>query len=196
MTRRLPALALPLLGACLIAMTAPDGASAAPNPQVLIKTTAGEIVVELYPEKAPATVANFLQYVDDKHYDGTVFHRVIGNFMIQGGGFTKDMRQKPTRPPIALESRTGLKNDTGWLAMARTSVPDSATSQFFINVVDNSNLNYPQPDGNGYAVFGKVVQGMDTVTKIRNVKTSSSGMHRDVPVEPVVIESVTRVGTK
>ena len=106
------------------------------------------------------------------------------------------MRQKPTRPPIALESRNGLKNYTGWLAMARTSVPDSATSQFFINVVDNSNLNHPQPDGNGYAVFGKVVQGMDTVTKIRNVKTSSSGMHRDVPVEPVVIESVTRVGTK
>jgi peptidyl-prolyl cis-trans isomerase A (cyclophilin A) len=194
MPKILPLRALPALGALFLTMAVPDGASAQANPQVLIKTSAGEIVVELYPEKAPKTVANFLQYVDDKHYDGTVFHRVIGNFMIQGGGFGRDMKQKPTRAPIPLEARSGLKNDTGWLAMARTSVPDSATSQFFINVVDNDMLNHPQPDGHGYAVFGKVVKGMDTVNTIRAVKTGTSGMHRDVPVEPVVIEAVTRVG--
>lgn len=187
---------LPAIGAMFLSMAVPDGASAQANPQVLIKTSAGEIVVELYPQKAPKTVENFLQYVDDKHYDGTIFHRVIGNFMIQGGGFGRDMRQKPTRDPIPLESRNGLKNDTGWLAMARTSVPDSATSQFFINVVDNDMLNHPQPDGNGYAVFGKVVKGMETVNAIRAVKTGRSGMHSDVPLEPVVIESVTRVGAK
>ena len=183
---------LPLIGALLFSLAVPEGASAQANPQVLIKTTKGDIVVELYPAKAPATVDNFLKYVDDKHYDGTVFHRVIGNFMIQGGGFTQDMKQKPTRPAIKLESQNGLKNDTGWIAMARTSVPDSATSQFFINVVDNSMLNHPQPDGHGYAVFGKVVSGMDTVNAIKSVKTTSSGMHRDVPAEAVVIQSMTR----
>ena len=174
----------------------PEGASAQANPQVLIKTSKGEIVVELYPAKAPITVENFLKYVDDKHYDGTVFHRVIGNFMIQGGGFAQDMKQKPTRAQIKLESQNGLKNDIGWIAMARTSVPDSATSQFFINVADNAMLNHPQPDGHGYAVFGKVVKGMDTVEAIKAVKTGSSGMHRDVPTEPVVIQSVVRVGAK
>ncbi len=184
---------LPLIGALLFSLAVPEGASAQANPQVLIKTTKGDIVVELYPAKAPATVDNFLKYVDDKHYDGTVFHRVIGNFMIQGGGFTQDMKQKPTRPAIKLESQNGLKNDTGWIAMARTSVPYSATSQFFINVVDNSMLNHPQPDGHGYAVFGKVVSGMDTVAAIKSVKTTSSGMHRDVPAEAVVIQSMTRV---
>jgi peptidyl-prolyl cis-trans isomerase A (cyclophilin A) len=184
---------LPLIGALLFSLVVPEGASAQANPQVLIKTSKGDIVVELYPAKAPATVDNFLKYVDDKHYDGTVFHRVIANFMIQGGGFTQDMKQKATRPPIKLESQNGLKNDTGWLAMARTSVPDSATSQFFINVVDNTMLNHPQPDGHGYAVFGKVVSGMDTVNAIKSVKTSSSGMHRDVPAEAVVIQSMTRV---
>ena len=184
---------LPLIGALLLALAVPEGASAQAAPQVLIRTTQGEIVLELYPDKAPATVENFLKYVDDKHYDGTVFHRVIGNFMIQGGGFTPDMRQKPTRPPIKLESRNGLRNDTGWIAMARTSVPDSATSQFFINVVDNAMLNHPQPDGHGYAVFGKVVRGMETVNAIKAVRTGSSGMHRDVPVEAVVIQSITRV---
>jgi peptidyl-prolyl cis-trans isomerase A (cyclophilin A) len=187
---------LPLIGALFMTLAVPEGAAAQANPQVLIKTTKGEIVVELYPAKAPATVDNFLKYVDDKHYDGTIFHRVIGNFMIQGGGFTADMRQKPTRAPIKLESQNGLKNDTGWLAMARTSVPDSATSQFFINVVDNAMLNHPQPDGNGYAVFGKVIKGMETVNAIKAVRTTSSGMHRDVPAEAVVIESVTRVGAK
>ena len=134
---------LPLIGALLFSLAAvPEGASAQANPQVLIKTSKGEIVVELYPAKAPATVENFLTYVDSKHYDGTIFHRVIGNFMIQGGGFTPDMKQKATNPPIKLEAQNGLKNDTGWLAMARTSVPDSATSQFFINVVDNAMLNH------------------------------------------------------
>jgi len=187
---------LPLIGALFMSLAVPEGAAAQANPQVLIKTTKGEIVVELYPAKAPATVENFLKYVDDKHYDGTVFHRVIGNFMIQGGGFTADMRQKPTRPPIKLESQNGLKNDIGWIAMARTSVPDSATSQFFINVADNAMLNHPQPDGNGYAVFGKVVKGMETVQAIKAVRTTSSGMHRDVPAEAVVIESVSRVGAK
>jgi peptidyl-prolyl cis-trans isomerase A (cyclophilin A) len=187
---------LPLIGALLVSLAVPEGVSAQANPQVMIKTSKGEIVVELYPVKAPATVDNFLKYVDAKHYDGTVFHRVIGNFMIQGGGFTADMKQKPTNPPIKLESQNGLKNDTGWLAMARTGVPDSATAQFFINVTDNAMLNHPQPDGHGYAVFGKVVQGMDTVNAIKSVKTTSSGMHRDVPAEPVVIHSVTRLGAK
>jgi peptidyl-prolyl cis-trans isomerase A (cyclophilin A) len=187
---------LPLLSALFFSMAVPDGAVAQANPQVLIKTSKGEIVVELYPAKAPATVENFLKYVDEKHYDNTIFHRVIGNFMIQGGGFTADMRQKPTRSPIKLESQNGLKNDTGWLAMARTSVPDSATSQFFINVVDNAMLNHPQPDGHGYAVFGKVVKGMDTVEAIKAVRTVSTGMHRDVPADAVVIQSVSRVSAK
>lgn len=184
---------LPVIGALLFALALPDGAAAQSAPQVVIRTTQGEIVLELYPDKAPATVENFLKYVDDKHYDGTVFHRVIGNFMIQGGGFTSDMKQKATRAPIKLESRNGLRNDAGWIAMARTSVPDSATSQFFINVVDNAMLNHPQPDGHGYAVFGKVIRGMETVNAIKAVKTGSSGMHRDVPLEPVVIQSITRV---
>lgn len=187
---------LPFLGALLISMAVPEGAAAQANPQVLIKTTKGEIVLELYPAKAPITVENFLKYVDEKHYDNTIFHRVIGNFMIQGGGFTADMKQKPTRAPIKLESQNGLKNDTGWVAMARTSVPDSASSQFFINVVDNGMLNHPQPDGHGYAVFGKVVRGMDTVEAIKGVKTGRSGMHQDVPADPVVIQSMTRVGAK
>jgi len=186
---------LPLLSALLFSLAMPDGADAASNPQVTIKTNKGEIVLELYPEKAPATVENFLKYVDDKHYDGTIFHRVINGFMIQGGGFSADMRQKPTRAPIKLESKNGLKNDTGWIAMARTSVPDSATAQFFINVSNNAMLNHPQPDGHGYAVFGKVIKGMETVNAIKDVRTTSSGMHRDVPAEAVVIESVRRVGS-
>jgi len=180
-------------GAVLLAV--PDGAVAAGvNPQVLMKTSLGEIVIELYPDKAPKTVENFLKYVDDNHYSGTIFHRVIGNFMIQGGGFEKDMKQKSSRAPIVLESRNGLKNDTGTIAMARTSVPDSATAQFFINTANNASLNFPNPDGNGYAVFGKVVQGMETVEKIAKVKTGRSGPHGDVPAETVVIESVSRVG--
>ena len=181
-------------GAVMLAVPPDEAAAADANPQVLMKTSLGEIVIELYPEKAPKTVENFLKYVDDKHYNGLIFHRVIGNFMIHGGGFDKDMKQKATRAPIPLESRNGLKNDAGTIAMARTSVPDSASSQFFINTVDNASLNFPNPDGNGYAVFGKVVKGIETVKKIANVKTGRSGMHGDVPVEPVTIESVTRVG--
>jgi peptidyl-prolyl cis-trans isomerase A (cyclophilin A) len=187
---------LPFLSALLISMAVPDGAAAQANPQVLIKTSKGEIVLELYPAKAPITVENFLKYVDDKHYDTTIFHRVIGNFMIQGGGFTADMKQKPTRAGIKLESQNGLKNDTGWVAMARTSVPDSASSQFFINVVDNAMLNHPQPDGHGYAVFGKVIKGMDTVEAIKGVRTTRTGMHSDVPAEAVVIQSMARVAAK
>jgi peptidyl-prolyl cis-trans isomerase A (cyclophilin A) len=180
-------------GAALFAVPADEAVAAGANPQVLMKTSLGEIVIELYPEKAPKTVENFLKYVDDNHYSGTIFHRVIGNFMIQGGGFDKDMKQKSTQPAIPLESRNGLKNDIGTLAMARTSVPDSATAQFFINTANNASLNFPNPDGNGYAVFGKVVKGMETVDKIAKVKTGRSGPHGDVPTEPVVIESVSRV---
>lgn len=182
-----------LFAGVMMTATANEAAAAGPNPQVLMKTSLGDIVIELYPEKAPKTVANFLQYVDDGFYSGLIFHRVIGNFMIQGGGFDKDMKQKSTRGPIPLESRNGLKNDAGTIAMARTSVPDSATSQFFINTVNNASLNHPNPDGNGYAVFGKVVSGMETVEKIAKVKTGRSGPHSDVPSEPVVIESVSRV---
>ena len=153
----------------------------------------GVITLELDAASAPQTVANFLEYVKKGHYDNTIFHRVIPGFMIQGGGFEKNMSQKKTREPIELESRNGLKNDRGTIAMARTSVPDSATAQFFINTVNNNGLNYPQPDGNGYAVFGKVIEGMETVDKIAQVQTTRAGMHADVPREPVIIESVERV---
>jgi peptidyl-prolyl cis-trans isomerase A (cyclophilin A) len=172
------------------AQTAASPAAGA-APQATIRTSMGPIVVELYPDKAPRSVDNFMQYARDGFFDGTVFHRVIPGFMIQGGGFTRDMRQKPTRPPIPIESKNGLRNDAGTLAMARTSDPNSATSQFFINVVDNPNLNYPSFDGHGYAVFGRVVRGMDVVDKIKSVRTSTQGPHQNVPAEPVVIESVT-----
>jgi peptidyl-prolyl cis-trans isomerase A (cyclophilin A) len=163
-------------------------------PRVLLATSLGDITLQLDPEKAPKTVANFLEYVKSGHYDGTVFHRVIGGFMIQGGGFTADMAQKPTRAPIPLESRNGLKNERGTVAMARTSVPDSATSQFFINVVDNAMFDQANSrDGHGYAVFGKVVAGMDVVDRIRAVETASVGPHQNVPVKPVTIRSATIV---
>ena len=168
---------------------AKPGPVAAQAPQVKLTTSLGDIVLELDPAKAPKTVANFLQYVQDKHYDGTVFHRVIDGFMVQGGGFTADMVQKPMRAPIALEAANGLKNDSYTVAMARTSVPDSATAQFFINVKDNAMLNAPQPDGHGYAVFGKVVQGKDVVDKIRAVPTGRKGGMQDVPTTPVTITS-------
>ena len=193
---------LPLIGALLVALSMTEDAAAA-SPQVAIKTSMGEIVVELYPEKAPKSVENFLQYVRDGFYTGTVFHRVIGSFMIQGGGFTGDFYknvpgfgQKKTRGPIPIESQNGLKNDRGWLAMARTSDPNSATAQFFINVVDNAGLNHPQPDGYGYAVFGKVIRGMEVVDKIRAVPTTRKGPFADVPAEPVVIESVSVVAAR
>lgn len=161
------------------------------NPKVLFQTTAGNFTVELYPEKAPKTVENFLQYVKDKHYNGTIFHRVIPNFMVQGGGFSPEMQQKATRPPVPLEVNSKLKNNRGTIAMARTSDPNSATAQFFINVVDNQNLNAPRPDGYGYAVFGEVIQGMDVVDKIRSTPTTNSGMYQDVPRTPIVINSAT-----
>jgi peptidyl-prolyl cis-trans isomerase A (cyclophilin A) len=166
------------------------------GPRVKLDTSAGDILVELDQAKAPKTVENFLQYVKDKHYDGTVFHRVIDGFMIQGGGFTPEMQQKPTRAPIALEASNGLKNDRYTIAMARTGNPNSATSQFFINVAKNDFLNYPGQDGNGYTVFGKVVEGMDVVNKIVGVPTGNQGGHQNVPRTPVVIESMTLVGPK
>jgi peptidyl-prolyl cis-trans isomerase A (cyclophilin A) len=157
-------------------------------PRVELVTTMGTIEVQLDPPRAPKTVANFLQYVKDDFYAGTIFHRVIPGFMIQGGGFTASMQQKPTRPPIPLESKNGLKNLRGTIAMARTSDPNSATSQFFINLVDNASLDYPQPDGHGYAVFGRVVKGMDVVDRIAKVATENAGPMQNVPVTPVVIK--------
>ena len=152
--------------------------------------TPGVIVLELDDEKAPASTANFLAYVNKGHYDGTVFHRVIKNFMIQGGGFTPDMQQKPTDAPIQNEAANGLKNDKYTIAMARTGDPHSATAQFFINVVDNDFLNHTAPTGQGwgYAVFGKVVQGQDVVDEIRKVRTTRKGYHDDVPFDAVVID--------
>jgi len=179
-----------LLGAAIALQTS---AMAQNAPKVKFQTTQGEFVVELYPDKSPVTVQNFLQYVKDKHYDGTIFHRVIEGFMIQGGGFNATMTEKTTRAPIVLEARNGLRNDRGTIAMARTREPNSATAQFFVNVVDNNNLNAPQPDGNGYAVFGKVVSGMDTVDKIRMASTTNMGMFQNVPATPIVINSATLV---
>ena len=159
---------------------------------VIIRTTFGEIKLELDAEKAPKTVANFLSYARDGFYDGTIFHRVIDNFMIQGGGFDTDMRQKPTGEPIENEADNGLQNDFGTIAMARTMDPHSATAQFFINVKDNDFLNHSgkNPQGWGYAVFGKVTGGSEVLDKIRAVQTTSRGGHQDVPAEPVIIESV------
>ncbi len=179
--------------AALSVAGAMQGAHAADNPRVALKTTMGDIVLELYPEKAPKSVANFLDYVKSGHYNGTIFHRVINNFMIQGGGFDKDMKQKPTNPPIENEAKNGLKNDTYTVAMARTSAPHSASAQFFINVKNNGFLDYPGQDGWGYAVFGKVVKGTDIVDRIKAVETTSSGMYSNVPAKPVVIESVSVV---
>ncbi len=159
------------------------------NPVVIISTSKGDIKVELFKNEAPVTVENFLSYANDGFYDGTIFHRVIPNFMVQGGGFTPDFAQKPTKAPIKNEANNGLKNDRGTLAMARTQVVDSATSQFFINVVNNDFLNNGARDF-GYAVFGKVIDGMDVVDAIAAVPTSNKGMHGDVPTEDVVIESV------
>ena len=159
------------------------------NPVVIISTSKGDIKVELFKNEAPVTVENFLSYVNDGFYDGTIFHRVIPNFMVQGGGFTPDFAQKPTKAPIKNEANNGLKNDRGTLAMARTQVVDSATSQFFINIVNNDFLNNGARDF-GYAVFGKVIDGMDVVDAIAAVPTSNKGMHGDVPTEDVVIESV------
>jgi peptidyl-prolyl cis-trans isomerase B (cyclophilin B) len=165
------------------------------NPKVMLDTSKGKIILELYPEKAPETVKNFLNYVDEKFYDGTIFHRVIPKFMIQGGGFTADMKHKPTRAPIKNEADTGLNNDRGTIAMARTGDPHSATAQFFINTANNDFLNHKSKtqQGWGYAAFGKVVAGMDTVDAISAVKTTTRGAYQDVPVEPVVIKTAKRL---
>jgi peptidyl-prolyl cis-trans isomerase A (cyclophilin A) len=162
----------------------------AANPQLEVKTSLGTISIELFEDKAPKSVENFLQYAKDDFFNGTVFHRVIPGFMIQGGGFTPDMKQKGTRAPIPNEAQNGLKNQTGTLAMARTGDPHSATAQFFINLKDNSFLDYPGRDGWGYTVFGKVVQGFDIVQKIAMVPTGNAGPHQNVPNTPVLIESV------
>jgi cyclophilin family peptidyl-prolyl cis-trans isomerase len=174
-----------LAGLTLAGAAGTAAAAAADAPRVSLKTSMGEIVLELYPEKAPKSVENFLQYVKNGHYNGTIFHRVIDGFMIQGGGFDKNMKQKPTRAPIENEAKNGLKNEPYTLAMARTSDPHSASAQFFINVKNNSFLDYPGQDGWGYAVFGKVIKGMDVVDKIKLVPTAGG----DVPTKPVVIES-------
>ncbi|RMX02653.1 peptidyl-prolyl cis-trans isomerase [Corticibacter populi] len=198
-----------LLGACAAlalhpvlaqnATPAPTSASAnaaaaatADAPRVKLETSAGPIVLELNREKAPRTVENFLQYVQDKHYDGTIFHRVIDGFMIQGGGFTPELQQKPVRAPIVLEADNGLKNERGTIAMARTMVPNSATSQFFINVANNTPLD-ARPGNPGYAVFGKVVEGMDVVDQIKSVPTGNQGPHQNVPVQPILILSASTV---
>jgi len=184
------------------AAVVPAGALGA-DPQIDMRTNLGTIRLELYPAAAPKTVENFLQYVKDGHYNGTIFHRVIDGFMIQGGGFDKDFHQKKTRAPIPNEAQSGVKaglqNDVGTVAMARTADPNSATAQFFINVNDNGFLNWgnPRSDGNGYAVFAKVVSGLDVVNKIAKLPTGAGGpMPRDVPKQPVIIESMTVVGTK
>ena len=161
---------------------------------IKLTTNHGDILIELDAEKAPLTAANFEQYVRDGHYDGTIFHRVIGGFMIQGGGYTADFSEKPTRPPVQNEAKNGLKNTVGAVAMARTNQPHSASAQFFINVSNNGFLDYPGQDGWGYCVFGQVTEGMDVVNAIKGVATANTGGHSDVPKEPVVIEKAEVVG--
>ncbi len=163
---------------------------------VELHTNKGKIVLTLNADKAPNTVANFLDYAKSGHFDGTIFHRVINGFMIQGGGFDEDMNQKPTKDPIDNEAANGLKNKTYTIAMARTNDPHSATAQFFINVSDNDFLDFKSPSGSGwgYAVFGEVTEGKEVVDAIKSVKTGSKGFHQDVPVEPVVIEKAVVVG--
>jgi cyclophilin family peptidyl-prolyl cis-trans isomerase len=181
-----------LLAAAAIAAFAIGASTGAFAQKVRLATSAGDIVIELDASSAPKTVENFVGYVKAGHYDGTIFHRVIDNFMIQGGGMTAEMKEKPTRAPIPLESRNGLTNQRGTVAMARTMDPNSATAQFFINLKDNAFLDAANArDGNGYAVFGKVVAGMDVVDRIRTVPTGNRGMHQNVPAEPVTIKHAT-----
>ena len=190
---RLIGVALALLVCCQVG--AADGAA---NPLVEMKTSMGTVVIELYPDRAPLTVDNFLQYVKDRHYDGTVFHRVIPGFMIQGGGFGPDFSEKPARKPVRNEAANGLRNETGTIAMARTPNPHSATAQFFINVANNESLNFrfPTQEGYGYCVFGKVVKGMDVVNRIVKVQTGPGPAgHQNVPVKPVIIEQARVVET-
>ncbi|HEX4964250.1 MAG TPA: peptidylprolyl isomerase [Thermoanaerobaculia bacterium] len=192
--------------ACLLAIVGsasgaePQKAPAAPSahPQVLLETSKGNIVLELYPDKAPKTVENFLQYVKSGFYDGTIFHRVIPNFMIQGGGFTADMKQKETKPPVQNEADNRLLNERGTIAMARTNDPNSATAQFFINHANNGSLNFTgkSVSGWGYCVFGKVVEGMDVVDAIAQVPTGNKGMFQNVPTQVVTIKKATVVHAK
>ncbi len=191
-----------LFACVLVMLLALPGYSCSSNepkggPVILMSTSQGDMKIVLYEKEAPETVKNFLAYVNDKFYDGTIFHRVIPNFMIQGGGFTEAMSQKPTKPAIKNEAGNGLKNDTGTLAMARTSDINSATSQFFINVNDNDFLNHKDDSmqGFGYCVFGKVIEGMDVMKKIEQVPTGQKGMFSDVPSDPVVIKSVTVISS-
>jgi peptidyl-prolyl cis-trans isomerase A (cyclophilin A) len=192
MTRKILVLLVALI--CLTALTINAGA-AAKNPQVLMETSLGKIRIELFEKEAPISVKNFLDYAKSGFYNGTIFHRVIPGFMAQGGGFISDMTQKPVKAPIKNEAGNGLKNDRGTIAMARTMIVDSATAQFFINVVNNGALNHRDDSvqGYGYAVFGRVVEGMDVVDALVKVKTDAAKGHRDVPVTPVIIKSVTIV---
>lgn len=185
--KRITVFALLLAGAAAV-----NAADAQQRPRVLMSTSMGDIVLELRPDKAPKTVENFLQYVEDGFYEGTVFHRVIDGFMIQGGGFTPDMNKKETRPPVMNEADNGLRNRVGTIAMARTNDPHSATAQFFINVANNANLDFREkrPRAWGYAVFGRVVKGMDVVGDIKSVATTTKGPYKNVPAEPIVIKEV------
>ncbi len=183
-----------VLGACSDQGQSAGTPAAPENPKVLMQTSMGDIVIELFPQQAPKTVANFLQYVDDGFYTGTIFHRVIDGFMIQGGGFTGEMMQKETRSPVMNEADNGLRNTTGTIAMARTMDPHSATSQFFINVNNNTSLDFREktPRAWGYTVFGRVVDGMEVVRAIKSVSTGSRGMLRDVPTTNILITKVSR----
>ena len=185
------------VGAAALALTA---ANAQEKPRVEMKTGLGTVVIELEPEAAPKTVANFLDYVKSGHYEGTVFHRVIKGFMVQGGGFSGDMKEKASKAPIANEAekalKAGVKNDRGTIAMARTPDPHSASAQFFINHGNNDNLNFPSRDGWGYVAFGKVVSGIEVIDKIAEVATTSKGPYQNVPQTPVVIEKITLVSKK
>lgn len=189
----LAALVLPAAPAALAQEGEPSSAPA--NPRIRLETSKGSFTLELYPEKAPLTVENFLGYVDSGQYEGTIFHRVIPDFMVQGGGFTEGLTQKPTGPPVRNEADNGLSNDRGTVAMARTSNPHSATAQFFVNVIDNDYLNHTAPDFNryGYTVFGRVVEGMDVVDAISKVPATTRGPYQNLPVEPVVIRTVKRL---
>lgn len=195
-TLLLALLLTPILGACSDQEQSAATPAAADNPRVLMQTSMGELVIELYPQQAPISVANFLQYVDDGFYEGTIFHRVIDGFMIQGGGFTQELEKKATRPPILNEADNGLRNTIGTLAMARTPEPHSATSQFFINVANNTSLDFREktPRAWGYAVFGRVVKGMEVVKAIKSVPTGSRAMYQDVPTTSIVIQKVSRLG--
>lgn len=185
-------LSLKIFGLCFVVMgVISTGGARAANPIVVMETSMGTIKIELFEEKAPITVKNFLSYVENKHYDGLIFHRVMADFMIQGGGFEPGMKEKKTKEPIKNEAGNQLSNVRGTIAMARLPEADSATSQFFINVKDNKSLNRERSeDGVGYCVFGRVIEGMDTVDKIKEVKTENKGRHQAVPVEDVVIKSV------